>query len=178
MPRPDSNPDRPPKPIAFLDRDGVLNEDIGYLHRPEGLIWIEGAKEAVLFLNGAGYTVIAVTNQSGVARGYFDTGAVEGLHSWMNEELQRAGAHIDAFYYCPHHPEAAVGQYKIECSCRKPAPGMLLRAMEEWPCEPGKSFLIGDKDRDLEAARRAGIPGNLFQGGNLLAFIQGIVGGA
>jgi len=163
------------RPAAFLDRDGVLNVDIAYLHRAEDFFWIEGAMEAVRTLNTAGYLVIVTTNQSGVARGFYDEAAVDALHAWMNEELSRHGAHIDAFYYCPHHPQATVARYARDCSNRKPAPGMLLRAMRELPVRKEGSFAIGDKDSDLEAARRAGIPAYLFKRGNLLTFVEQVL---
>jgi D-glycero-D-manno-heptose 1,7-bisphosphate phosphatase len=163
-------------PAAFLDRDGVLNADIAYLHRPEDFAWIEGAIEAVKTLNAADYLVIVITNQAGVARGFYDEAAVNALHCWMNEELSRHGARIDAFYYCPHHPQAAVARYARECNSRKPGPGMLLRAMRELPVLKDGSFAVGDKESDVEAARRAGIPAYLFTGGNLQQFVERILG--
>ncbi|HEY2185171.1 MAG TPA: HAD family hydrolase [Xanthobacteraceae bacterium] len=165
-----------PRPAAFLDRDGVLNVDIAYLHRPEEFSWTEGAIEAVKALNDAGHLVIVITNQAGVARGLYEEAAVNALHAWMNDQLARRGAHVDAFYYCPHHPQGSVVRYARECDSRKPGPGMLLRAMREWPVRRQGSFLIGDKPSDVEAARRAGIPGYLFTGGNLEQFVAGILG--
>jgi D-glycero-D-manno-heptose 1,7-bisphosphate phosphatase len=163
------------RPAAFLDRDGVLNVDTTYLHRAEDFCWTDGAIEAVRTLNAAGYLVIVTTNQSGVARGLYDEPAVDALHAWMNQELAGQGAHIDAFYYCPHHPQGTLARYARDCSSRKPGPGMLLRAMRELPvCKQG-SFAVGDKDSDIEAARRAGIPGYLFTGGDLRQFIEHIL---
>ncbi len=164
------------RPAVFLDRDGVLNHDTGYVHRPEDFVWVEGAQAAVKRLNDAGYLVIVVTNQSGVARGYFDEAAVQRLHGWINEQLRPLGAHVDAFYYCPHHPEGVVARYARACDSRKPGAGMILRALREWPIDPGRSLMIGDKDIDLEAARRAGLPGHRFPGGNLDAFVAGVLG--
>lgn len=158
------------KPAVFLDRDGVLNVDTGYVHRPEEFIWVEGAKEAIKYLNDQGYLVIVVTNQAGVARGYYTERDVHHLHTWINEELALVGAHIDAFYYCPHHAQAGKGAYAVDCGCRKPAPGLLLRALQEWEIDIDKSFMVGDKLSDLEAAEGAGIKGYLFQGGNLYRF--------
>ena len=112
------------RPAAFLDRDGVLNVDHGYAHRPEQLEWVEGAAEAVRLLNEAGYYVLVVTNQSGVARGFFDEAAVKSFHAHMQDGLSAHGAHIDAFYYCPHHPEGTIKPLAVRCRCRKPAPGM------------------------------------------------------
>ena len=160
------------KPAAFLDRDGVLNLDIGYVHRPEDFQWVEGAKEAIKYLNDREYIVVLITNQAGIAKGYYTDNDVTKLHSWVNEELGKIGAHIDAFYYCPHHPEAVLDLYKVTCDCRKPSPGMILKAFEEWTVDKDKSFMVGDKVGDLEAAKKAGIQGHLFHGGNLLTFLE------
>ena len=146
------------RPAAFLDRDGVLNEDTHYVFRPEQVRWIEGAKAAVKQLNDAGYYVFVVTNQAGIARGYYDGSQVNALHDWMQQELRMVGAHVDAFYYCPHHPD-----FGPTCSCRKPEPGMILRALEEWPVNIKQSVLIGDKESDIESANRVGIPGYRFE---------------
>ena len=143
------------KRAAFLDRDGVLNVDHGYPHKPEQLEWITGAPEAVRLLNQAGYLVIVVTNQSGVARGYFDEAAVRNFHAHMQELLKAEGAHIDAFYYCPHGPDD-------RCRCRKPNPGMLEQAGRDWPIDRSLSFLIGDKDADMQAAAAFNIRGIKF----------------
>jgi D-glycero-D-manno-heptose 1,7-bisphosphate phosphatase len=164
----------PPRlPAAFLDRDGVLNLDRGYLWNPAELEWVPGAMEAVRRLNAAGYRVIVVTNQSGIARDLYTEAQLRTLMDWMVAELAEAGARLDAWYYCPHHPEGTVEAYRKSCDCRKPAPGMLLRAMRDWPTHPAKSFLVGDRDSDLEAARAAGIDAFRFRGGNLAAFLEG-----
>jgi D-glycero-D-manno-heptose 1,7-bisphosphate phosphatase len=115
----------PRRPTAFLDRDGVLNVDHGYTFQPEALEWVANAPQAVRLLNEAGYLVIVVTNQSGVARGLYDEAAIQRLHAHMQERLNEQGAHIDAFYYCPHHPEGTVEAFSIHCTCRKPEAGML-----------------------------------------------------
>ncbi|WP_207477532.1 D-glycero-alpha-D-manno-heptose-1,7-bisphosphate 7-phosphatase [Arenibaculum pallidiluteum] len=159
------------RPAAFLDRDGVLNIDRGYVHRPDQLEWVGNAPEAVLLLNRRGYLVFVVTNQSGIARGFFGRAAVDALHAHMQAELGRLGAHVDAFALCPHHPD-----FDGDCACRKPRPGMLLDLMAAWPVRREGSFLIGDKETDLEAACAAGLPGHLFPGGDLLAFVRGILG--
>jgi D-glycero-D-manno-heptose 1,7-bisphosphate phosphatase len=155
------------RPAAFFDRDGVLNVDTGFVSRPEEYVWTPGAIAAVAALNAAGYLVFVVSNQSGVARGRFTCADVDRLHTWMNGELARAGARIDGFYYCPHHPTEGAGPYTGDCDCRKPKPGLILRALAEWPVDIGRSFLIGNSDRDLEAARRAGVRGIRFGGGDL-----------
>jgi D-glycero-D-manno-heptose 1,7-bisphosphate phosphatase len=150
------------RPAAFLDRDGVLNVDRGYVHRPEQLEWIAGAPESVRLLNDAGYYVLVITNQSGVARGFFDEAAVISFHAHMQHALAEKGAHVDAFYYCPHHPEGMVKSFAMACSCRKPRPGMLERATREWPIDKRESFLIGDKDDDLAAAAAFNVRGIKF----------------
>jgi D-glycero-D-manno-heptose 1,7-bisphosphate phosphatase len=140
------------RPAAFLDRDGVLNVDHGYVHRLEQLEWVAGAPESVRLLNEAGYYVLVITNQSGVARGFFDEAAVKSFHAHMQNVLAGKGAHIDAFYYCPHHPEGTVKAFTMACSCRKPRAGMLEQAAREWPINTAESFFIGDKDDDMAAA--------------------------
>ena len=167
-----------PAPAAFLDRDGVLNEDVGYLHRTEDLRWIPGAKAAVKRLNEAGFQVFVVTNQSGVARGLFPHSAVAALHAHMAAELAAAGARVDGWYDCPFHAEAVVDEWRHpDHPDRKPNPGLLLRAMAEHPTDRARSLLIGDKPTDLEAARRAGVAGWLFEGGDLDAFVQRVLAG-
>ena len=158
-------PPQTPKPAAFLDRDGVLNVDRGYAHLPHHLEWIPGTAEAVRILNGAGCLVIVVTNQSGVARGLYDEEAVKSLHAHMRETLNRQGAHIDAFYYCPHHPEGTIAPYAVACRCRKPEIGMLEQAARDFSIDKSRSFLIGDKDSDMQAARAFGIAGLRFDAG-------------
>jgi len=158
---------------VFLDRDGVLNVDHGYVGQVERLEWIPGAREAVARLNRLGLLVIVVTNQSGVARGFFDEAAVEAVHEAMQADLAGLGGRIDAFYVCPYLPDAEVERYRHpDHPDRKPNPGMLLRAMADFRIDPARALFIGDKARDMEAARRAGVAGALFPGGNLDAFVQ------
>ena len=171
-------PDPPLRPTAFLDRDGVLNVDFGYVGRVEDLEWIPGAPEAVRRLNDLGYLVIVITNQSGIGRGYYGHEDMEAVHQALSGRLAESGARIDAFYASPYHPEAVIDEFRHpDHPDRKPNPGLILRAMQEWPVDKARSFLIGDKDSDIEAARRAGIEGLLFEGGDLDAFVQAIVQG-
>ena len=156
------HPGQDKRPAAFLDRDGVLNVDAGYIHRVDQLEWIAGVPEAVRLLNEAGFAVIVVTNQSGVARGYYDEAAVRRFHAYMQDGLRAQGAHIDAFYYCPHHPEGTVKEFAVDCRCRKPGTGMLEQAAREWPIDRGRSFLIGDKNVDIAAAAAFKIRGIRF----------------
>ncbi|WP_293898141.1 HAD family hydrolase [Phenylobacterium sp.] len=163
------------RPALFLDRDGVLNEDQGYVYRWEDFRWIPGAREAVAAFNRAGWLVIVVTNQSGVGRGFYTEDAVHALHAAMAADLATAGAHIDAFYHAPQHPDAEAAAYRHpDPPLRKPNPGMILQALADWPIDREASLLIGDKPSDLEAALRAGIRGLLFEGGDLKAFLETI----
>ncbi|MEA2990222.1 MAG: hypothetical protein QOG83_2933 [Alphaproteobacteria bacterium] len=165
-------PQRTTRGAAFLDRDGVLNIDDGWVHRPDQFKWIAGAKETIKSLNDGGFFVFVVTNQAGVARGLYPEAQVTLLHEWINEELGKIGAHVDAFRYCPYHPEAAVGEYRRESDWRKPGCGMLQDLMAHWPVRREQSFLIGDRPTDLAAASSAGVRGHLFQGGDLRAFVE------
>jgi D-glycero-D-manno-heptose 1,7-bisphosphate phosphatase len=160
------------RPAAFLDRDGVLNVDTGYVHRWDQIEWIEGAIDAVKMLNDRGYLVIVVTNQAGVAYGYYRESDVVLLHETMNRELRKRGAHIDAFYYCPHHPTRGSSVYVKNCECRKPNPGLIRQALADWPVAADRSFLIGDKQSDVDAAQAAGVHGLLFLGGSLTDAVQ------
>ena len=160
------------RPAVFLDRDGTLNEDLGYVHRVEEFRWLPGAVAAVRRLNAAGDSVCVVTKQSGVARGLFEEAAVHELHGWMNEELRRAGAHIDDMRYCPHHPDAAVLAYRMTCACRKPAPGMILDLMRSWPVIAEASVAIGDKERDAAAGHAAGIAAEVVPAGALEGAVE------
>lgn len=160
------------RPAVFFDRDGVLNHDAGYLFEVSKFKWIDGAREAVRLVNEAGYFAFVVTNQSGVARGFYGESDVHALHRWMADELAAAGAHIDAFEYCPDHPEAIVESYRRDSDRRKPGPGMITDLMKRFPVATDRSFLIGDQERDLKAARAAGIRGLLFREGNLATFVR------
>ena len=143
--------------IVFLDRDGTLNEEVCYLHRPEDLRILPGVPKALRMLKKAGYRLVVVTNQAGVARGYYTEEDVKLLHRYMNEILEKDGAGIDAFYYCPHHPEHGIGVYKKECHCRKPDIGMFEMAASQFPVDRAHSFMIGDKILDVEAGKGFGL---------------------
>ena len=160
------------KPAAFLDRDGVINIDKGYVYRIEELEWVPGAIETIRYFNHQGWLVIVITNQGGVARGFYQEADVLTFHQQMNERLKQQDAHIDAFYYCPHHVAGIHPEYSIECDCRKPQGGMIIRAMNEWPIAADRSFMIGDKESDTQAAQAAGIKGYRFLGGDLYAFLR------
>ncbi len=144
------------RPAVFLDRDGTINVEKNYLHRIEDFQFIDGAPEAIKELNRAGYLVLVVTNQSGVARGYFSLAEVDALHQHLAQSLADAGAHIDGFYVCPHHPTAGEGEWRRVCSCRKGEPGLLLQAASEHGIDLSRSYMIGDKEADIEAGEKAG----------------------
>jgi D,D-heptose 1,7-bisphosphate phosphatase len=160
------------RPAVFFDRDGVLNHDSGYTFEAGKLQWIEGAREAVKAVNDAGCFAFVVTNQSGVARGFYEESQVHALHRWMADEMAAIGAHIDAFEYCPDHPDGTVERYRRINIRRKPGPGMITDLLGRFPVNTDDSILIGDKPSDLEAARAAGLQGHLFSGGNLEAFVR------
>lgn len=143
------------RPAVFIDRDGTIIEEVGYLSDPDEIVLLPGAAGAVRALNEAGFLVIVITNQAGIARGYFDSEVVEAIHERLSEKLEKDGAFIDAFYYCPHHPEYP-NKDLGECDCRKPLPGMLLRAARELDIDLSNSYMIGDTAKDIEAGLRAG----------------------
>ena len=164
-----------PNKAIFFDRDGTLNVDVHYLHDPADFVWVDGAIEAIRWANEHGYLVIVVTNQSGIARGYYDEAAVHHLHDWMNTELEKHNAHIDAFYYCPHHTEGKLPAYTKSCDCRKPAPGMILRAIAEHDIDPAASWMFGDAESDVAAAENAGVRGVRYAGGSLCELIRATI---
>lgn len=139
------------RPAVFLDRDGTINVEVNYLHRIADLVLVPGTAEAIARLNGAGLPVLVVTNQAGIARGLYDVAAMDLLHAHLQEVLAQHGAHVDGFYYCPHHPDVSG-----LCSCRKPARGMLLRAARDHGVDLARSWLVGDSAGDIGAGRAAG----------------------
>jgi D,D-heptose 1,7-bisphosphate phosphatase len=159
------------RPALFFDRDGVLNADTGYVHRKEDFQWLEGARAAIRLCNDRGWFVFVVTNQAGVAHGHYPESAVDTLHGWMDEELARDGAHVDAYEYCAHHPDGKLARHRRACRRRKPEPGMILDLLERWPVDKAGSFLVGNMPSDIQAAQAAGISGQLYAGGDLRDFL-------
>ena len=141
---------------AFLDRDGTLNVEVRYLHRIDDLRWIPGAREAVRRLNDARILVIVVTNQAGVARGFYTEADVLALHAHMQADLAKVGAHVDAFYYSPYHPDGVVPEYRRSSACRKPGDAMYRQAIAEWHIDPSRSFAVGDRASDQIPASQLG----------------------
>lgn len=145
------------RPAAFIDRDGVLNEERSFVHRPEDFKLVPGAIEALRLLQEAGYRLVVVTNQSGIARGLYREADYLALTAHMRSSLEARGVRLDGVEYCPHLPDAPLARYRADCDCRKPRPGMLLKAIEALDIEPRASFLVGDRLSDVEAGRAAGV---------------------
>ncbi|MCH5195607.1 MAG: HAD family hydrolase [Oscillospiraceae bacterium] len=144
----------------FLDRDGTINVDTGYVGKPDDIKLMPGAAEAIKKMNDAGYLVIVISNQSGVARGYFTEEQVQEVNQRLNDMLAEHDAHIDAFYYCPHLENGSVPEYSIKCLCRKPLPGMFRNAVKDFDLDPSACFACGDNPRDVEGAMAIGVPNN------------------
>ncbi len=160
------------RPALFLDRDGVLNVDHGYVGSEDRFEWMPGAVSAVRYANDAGYLVFVVTNQAGVARGFYGERDVEAVFAHMQAELARKGAHIDDYRYCPHHIEGVVEEFRKHCDWRKPGPGMITDLIDQWGVDVQRSFLIGDMPSDLVAARAAGIEAHEFTDGSLELMVR------
>lgn len=142
---------------AFIDRDGVINEERNYVHRIEDFVLLPGVAQGLALLRDAGFLLIVVTNQAGIARGYYDQSEMDRLHEHMHKKLAQDSVSLDAIYFCPHHPQGRVQMLALECDCRKPAPGMVLQAAKDLDLDLAASVLIGDKLSDVQAGRRAGV---------------------
>jgi D-glycero-D-manno-heptose 1,7-bisphosphate phosphatase len=142
---------------VFMDRDGTISEEVGYVNHPSRYRVFPFAAEAVRTLNAAGWLAVLVTNQAGVARGYFREELIGEVHKVLAEELERGGARLDAVYYCPHHPTVGEPPYRFDCDCRKPRPGLLLRAARELDLDLSRCWMVGDRYSDTELARNAGV---------------------
>lgn len=157
---------------VIFDRDGVLNVDTGYAFDPDKLEWMPGARAAVARVNAAGVAAVITTNQSGIGRGYYTEDQMHAFHAEMLRQLAADGARIDRIYFAPHHEDAPEPRYRVaNHPDRKPNPGMLLKALTDFAVSPSDAIMIGDKESDMEAARRAGVAGHLYRGGDLDAFV-------
>jgi D-glycero-D-manno-heptose 1,7-bisphosphate phosphatase len=145
------------RPAVFLDRDGVVNEDVGYSHRVEDFHFSPGVFDACRRFRQAGYLLVVVTNQAGIARGYYTENDFHRLTRWMCAKFEDSGAPLSAVYYCPHHPDASVAEFRMVCECRKPAPGLIIRAQSELSIDLRNSILVGDKTSDILAGQAAGV---------------------
>lgn len=144
-------------PAIFLDRDGTLNIDHGYVYQIDDFHFINGAIEALLELKKMGYLLVLITNQSGIARGKFTESQFLQLTEWMDWSLADRGVDLDGIYYCPHHPTEGIGEFKQECDCRKPKAGMIQSALNELPIDLSRSYIVGDKIEDLQAGLAGGV---------------------
>ena len=165
------------KPALFLDRDGVINVDHGYVDRIENWQWVDGAQACIANFKARDWYVFVVTNQSGIAFDHYSLADMETVHTHMIEGLHAAGTDVDAIYHCPFHPEGSNARFRKDSYDRKPNPGMLLQAMADFPVKREASFLIGDKQTDIDAAHAAGIGGFLFTGGDVSAFAEWALAG-
>jgi D-glycero-D-manno-heptose 1,7-bisphosphate phosphatase len=153
------------RPAVFFDRDGTINEQMGYINHLSRFHLLPGAAEAIRLLNQYNFLVIIVSNQSGVARGYFPIELVHEVHSFMMESLRRDGANIDAIFFCPHYPGGKVPEYSYECNCRKPGTGLIDHARKSFDIDMSRSYLVGDHTTDLELAHRCNLYGVIVKTG-------------
>lgn len=153
------------KPAVFLDRDGTINEQMGYINHPSRFVLIPEAASGIRMLNRSGFLVIVVSNQSGVARGYFPVDLVHRVHELMERELASRDAYLDGVFFCPHHPGGEVEEYKVRCGCRKPASGMIEEAESRFHIDMSRSYVVGDRFSDMELAASAGLKGVLVETG-------------
>lgn len=164
--------------IAFLDRDGVINSkkmNNGYIGKVKDFKWIKGSKKSIKYLKSKKYKVVIVTNQSGIARGYFSLKDLYKLNKYINFELKKINTKVDKIFFCPYHTDGVIKKYKKISNLRKPAIGMFLKAKKIWNIDKKMSFMIGDQLTDMIFAKRAGIKGHLFKGKNLYKFIKSTI---
>lgn len=152
-------------PAAFIDRDGTINEEMGYINHVSRFVLLPGVDEALGLLNNRGFHVVIITNQSGVARGYFPIELVHEVNHHMRASLERYGVRIDGVFFCPHHPRGSIKEYAVECLCRKPKIGLLQQAMETLEIDMAHSFVVGDRVKDVELARNANLKGIMVKTG-------------
>lgn len=156
----------------ILDRDGTINVEKDYLHKIEDFEFEKGVIEGLKILSELGYIFVVVTNQSGIARGYYTEEDLQNLNLYINKLLEKEGLKIEKFYYCPHHPEKGIGKYKVECNCRKPNTGMLEEAIKEFNIDREKSFMVGDNISDIKAGINADVTSILVKTGHGMENIE------
>ncbi|MEW5807229.1 MAG: D-glycero-beta-D-manno-heptose 1,7-bisphosphate 7-phosphatase [Acidobacteriota bacterium] len=149
------------RPAIFMDRDGTVSYEVGYVNHPERYDIMPGSAEAIAKINSSGYLAIVITNQAGVARGYFREEMINAIHEKLKKLLAEKGARLDGIYYCPHHPDVGDPPYRQRCCCRKPEPGMLLQAQKELDIDLSRSYIIGDSIKDIQTGANAGVRGIL-----------------
>jgi D-glycero-D-manno-heptose 1,7-bisphosphate phosphatase len=164
-----------PRKALFLDRDGVININHGYVHSPANTDWVPGIFELVAAARARGFLPIVITNQAGIGRGLYDEATFLDYTAWMHAQFASRGTPLLATYWCPHHPDAGFGDYRVDCECRKPKAGMLLQAIERFDIDPSRSLMIGDKHGDLDAAAAASIPARLLREQDWGAALAGIL---
>jgi len=147
---------------VFLDRDGIINVDHGYVYRPQDMEFVPGIFELCTYFRQLGYQLVVVTNQSGIGRGYYSEADFHQLTDWMKQEFAHRNVPLDGVYFCPHHPESAEGDYLKDCDCRKPQPGMLLQAASDLKLDLSQCLMVGDKLSDMQAAQAAGVQGGFW----------------
>ena len=165
-----------PRKALFLDRDGVININHGYVHTPADTNWVPGIFELVADAHARRYLPIVVTNQAGIGRGLYDEAGFLEYTAWMHAQFAARGTPLLATFWCPHHPEAGLGDYRVDCDCRKPRPGMLLEAIARFDIDPARSMMVGDKQGDLDAAAAAGVPARLLGEQDWGAGLAGMLG--
>lgn len=153
------------RPAVFIDRDGTVNEQMGYINHIRRFVLLPGSAEAIRLLNHHGFLAVIVSNQSGVARGYFPIELVHEVHDYMEGLLEKEGARVDGIFFCPHYPEGKVPEYSRPCECRKPRIGLIEMACRQLPVDMGHSYVIGDRYSDMELARKSGLKGILVKTG-------------
>jgi len=160
------------RPAVFLDRDGTINEQMGYVNHISRFVLLPGTAEGIRLLNSHGYLAIVLSNQSGVARGYFPMALIDRVHAHMEDLLAKEGAHIDGIFFCPHYPRGIVPEYSVACDCRKPGTGMVQKACEKFDIDMRNSYVIGDRCSDIELAVRSHLQGIMVRTGYGLGDIE------
>ena len=165
------------KPAVFLDRDGTINEQMGYINHLSRFVLIKGVSKAIKILNENGFLAIVLTNQSGVARGYFPIDLVYQINEYLSEELEKENARIDGVFFCPHYPKGSLLEYCFECDCRKPRTGLIRQACSAFDIDMKRSYMVGDRHTDIEFAHHCGMEGVLVKTGYGVGEVEYILPG-